>query len=354
MKKRHLASLLIAGGITLAGLIYGPRALDNIRNKSSSNAELTLESKTKIYQTGPLEGRVFGDLYSKYTGIEGTVPAEVTINFEEKLDEMWNEKLNKFPNNVAQQFYEEKVKEYDVLKSEKPSLEEYISEAQEVITEVNQNLDWNKIKKLKDLSKKEEALLKKAMSKINGRDLISYALTEIMPSKEGELNKNVLEFLLKNAGREYVELIPAMHDVMTSFGPYQVTSGAVYDVLGTKQGASIINQALPEESRIPGSVSLLEGDDHHKAAYLFAINNYANLINKLNTPQKKTFENLALSKKEDLISYMATSHHLPRYAIDSYKRYLDNKTKTSYEISCGKALKLYTKKTKANMKAVYP
>lgn len=353
MGKKHLASILIAGGIGLAGLVYGPRIIENLKNKNLHQSEIVLESKTKTYSTGNLEGRIFGDLYSEYTGIEGRVPAEVTINFEDELDEMWNKKLKDFPNKVAQQFYEEKVKEYDVLKSEKMSLEEYISEAQENINEVNKNLDWNKLKKIKDLSKKEESLLKKAISTINGKDLISYALTEIMPSSEGELNKNVLEFLLKNAGREYVEMIPAMHDVMTSFGPYQFTSYAVYDAMDTKEGASIVNSALPEKNKIPRSVSQLEGNDHHKTAYLFAINNYANLINKLNHAQKKVFEQTAMSKKSDLVGYIATAHHLPKYAIESYKRYLGNSAKTPYEASCGKTLKLYAKKTKANMKALY-
>lgn len=352
MKKRHLVHLLIAGGITLVGLIYGPKAFDSLKSSKGTLTESVEESRTKVYSTGDLEGRVFADLYSEYTGIKGAVPGEVTINFEEELDEMWKAKLNSFPNKVAEQFYEEEVKSYDVLKSEKVSLEDYTFEAQEAINEINKNLDWDKLKKLKDLSKNEAVLLKKVISQINGKDLISYALTEIMPSKEGELNKDVLDFLLKNAGKEYVEMIPAMHDAMTSFGPYQFTSGAVYDVLGTKEGASIINQALPEEKRIPGSVSLLEGIDHHKAAYLFAINNYANLINKLNSNQKKIFEKVGISQKADLVSYMATAHHLPKYAIDSYKRYLGNSAKSPYEISCGKALKIYAKKTKANMNAL--
>ncbi len=353
MAKKHLASLLIAGGITLAGLIYGPKVIENLREKSPVKSEVIAESNTRTYSTGNLEGRIFGDLYSEYTGIKGIVSKKATINFENELKEMWEKKLNKYPNKVAGEFFNKEVKEYDIHNSEKMSLESYVSEAQESINEINKTIDWNEVSKVKHLNKSELSLLKKAALSLNGKDLISYALTEIMPSSEGDLNENVLDFLLKNAGREYVEMIPAMHDVMTSFGPYQFTSYAIYDILDTKEGASIINQALPESNKIPRSVSLLEGNDHHKAAYLFAINNIANLVNKLNYSQKKTFENSGISKKLDLVSYIATAHHLPKHAQDSYKRYLNNKTKTAYSTSCGTALRLYANKTKANFKAVY-
>lgn len=170
-----------------------------------------------------------------------------------------------------------------------------------------------------------------------------------MPSRDGQLNKLILDFLLKNAGREYIESIPAMYDPKTSFGPYQFTEYALYEVPRRgKRGASIINQAVKESEKIPGSVALLRGEQHYKAAFLFMIENIANLVNK----RCAALNSVWRANKDDLIMFVATSHHMPSPALNAARRWLDNWARLPFYISCGSHLRRYALKTKANLESL--
>ena len=196
-------------------------------------------------------------------------------------------------------------------------------------------------------------VLKKVCSAVNAQDLLAYSLTELMPSADGKLNVNVLEFLLKNAGREYIESIPAIYDAKTSFGPYQFTEFALFDHKGQKRGSSIPNQALPGKDRIPGSVSKLRGKDHYKAGYLFMVDNMANFVHKIGWSELGILENQFKENKDDVIAFLATAHHGPGWANKYATNWLKDKAKKHYQDYCtSDAYKQYANKTKANLKAI--
>lgn len=330
----------------------------NKRHKKNAHVEKP-ESTTntekitgKKYNTGWLAGKTFRDLYIWYTGVEGKVPPEVTIDFPKQLGLMWRRKFVRSNKNaVVVQTGKKIIHNYIDHEPHVLTAKEYQEQIQKVLTETFNNMDWEKLGSIKHLSHDKLELVKNICHSVNAKHLMAYCLTELMPSTDGLFNVEVLNFLLKSAGKEYIESIPAMFDKKVSFGPYQFTEFALYDSNGEKRGASIPNQAL-KDGKIPGSVAELKGMDHHKAAYLFMIDNFSNLVNKLSADQQKTLHDEWQKKANDLVGFAATAHHLPAPAITVAKRWLDNGAKLPFEVSCGRALGQYAHKTDQNFKAL--
>jgi hypothetical protein len=315
-------------------------------------------SKTlRRYETGVLAGRKLTDPYAKYTGIDGRVPAQVEIDFPEQLSMMWELKKKRAGGNqvaiqtgsILEQQYR---KNFIAGRAGHSLLEEQMRNIRGVLDRTKAAIDWKAVARLKRLNDAKGNLLREISATIENSDLVSYSLTELMPARDGQLNIQVLDFLLRHAGRQYVESIPAIFDKKTSFGPYQFTEYALYNVEGDeKRGASLINEALSRE-KIPGSVSLLRGYDHERAAFLFIIDNIGSLLKKLSESEFSTLQRVWKEKKDQLIFFAATAHHLPAPAISAARRWLDNVTRSDYAISCGPRLSKYALKTEANLKAL--
>ncbi len=312
----------------------------------------TAEARPQNYRTGPLAGKKFNDLYSEYTGIKGEVPEAVTIDFNRQLNNLWEKKVRRSGNNpVVVKTRNEVLAEYNRTGPVKTDLSKYSAEIGRVISSLNSTLDWKAYAQKKGLSAQEVNLLQQLSYSIKGKDLAAYAMTELMPSKDGRLNRDVMNFLLSNAGKNYVETIPAIYDKKTSFGPYQFTEYALYEVDGVRRGASIPNQFL-RSGKIRDSVAMLRGTDHHKAAYLFVVDNLANLVNRSTKKQLNALTRVLREKHDDLVAYAATAHHGPGAAMKIAKRWLDNNAQLPYEVSCGRIYRLYAEKTKANLGAL--
>jgi hypothetical protein len=202
--------------------------------------------------------------------------------------------------------------------------------------------DLTQIKKLTafdDFDDTQMELLKRFESAINAKMMLAYASTEIMPVP-GSHGIALFNFFLDKVGISYINAIPARYDSLLSFGPYQFTVNAldeketivakkkngkaVKQKHFVKNGASAINGLLPH-SQIPAHVADLRGTDHHKAAYLFALYNFACLVERLgsdesDTPAKllKYFDQIP---QETILEFVATAHHLPGNAIDAFEEY---------------------------------
>ena len=307
------------------------------------------------YASLNLEGRTLRNLFSLYTGApeDSLVGSAIRTDFKAQLSELWNMKQAKAPGNPGiQQVIDAQVQNYESSTPTRMTFNEYLAEIRNTIKETKQNLDWEEVARIKRLSPGQGQTLKELSGKIDENALMSYALTELMPSHNGSLNIDVMDFLLRNAGREYVELIPALFDSETSFGLYQFTPHALYDNGEEARGASIINRALPEQKRIPGNVVSLQGNDHHRAAYLFAINNVADLIRNTNERQLNALLNYASNSNNGLTKYVATAHHRPRDALRAGLRWLDHDAVHPYTLSCNQNIIDYSRKTRENHNAL--
>jgi hypothetical protein len=306
-----------------------------------------------LYQTGPLAGRKAGDLYAAYLGYSGKViPTELEIDWVKQLDTLWTRKSNRRGvTPVAKLAHQALVAEYASLDPGRTTLESYQRIAGQHATTICAELDWKKVQRMYRLNDREGALLERISCNMGGRVMLAYAMAELLPSADGNLNRLYLDFLLQHGGRRYVESLPAVHDGITSFGPLQFTQYAVYDA-NERRGASIVNTALPQRLRIPGSTLKLRGDDHLKAAYLFAVSNLADGIRGLDSTQLRTFEQVAGPRGVDVAQYIATAHNKPVVARKSLRRWLDNGARSSYFVSCPRVSRLYATKTLNNYQAL--
>ncbi|MBN1386290.1 hypothetical protein JW968_04950 [Candidatus Woesearchaeota archaeon] len=309
---------------------------------------------------GALVGRniLDGSLWSLYTGLSGVISPTVSVDFNAQLDRMlakkegWCRNHGQKVSPAVYEFWKSHVAEYKSGKIKHTmTLESYLGECGKAMQEVRDNIDWNTVKSRKRLSDDQLDVLKEISAGLTEHDLLSYALTELMPGKDGNLNKAVIDFILRNAGREYLEMIPAMHDRYASFGLYQWTSFAVN--AGTGDGASSVNPALPSGMQIPGSVINLRGNDHHKAAYLFAISNLADMIRSLNRSELATLSGVWSSNKDDIVKYIATAHHMPSHARKAARYWLSNRAENDFTVSCRSSIREYSEKTAANYAAMY-
>lgn len=307
----------------------------------------------RTYATGKLEGKTLSDLYARYLGVSNKtkIGNRITIDFQKNFSNMWQKKNARCGSAVVKQASEKLVYEYD--KSSTPiSFSEYKDHTGNVVEVLKKGINWTKVKNIMRLSQKDAELVRDISLSFNGKDMTAYILAELMPSADGKLNVAMLDFILRNAGKEYIEGIPALYDSKTSFGPYQFTEYAVFSVRKDIRGASVINQAVTANQKIPGSVIRLRGDDHHRAAYLFAVYNLALMVKALNAHEKQELRKSWKKNRDDLFFYCATAHHSPVDARRAAKLWLDNDAKYSFEKSCNWHIASYAKKTRRNLAAI--
>lgn len=320
--------------------------------------QYSLGSDKKPLVTGMIEGKKIDGMFSLYTGISGTAPKNINVDFRAQLEKMWSAKLKLTDDNTTKEVYNTQVNSYKEKNAKwtRMTFTTYLTSIGNSIKAVKNNINWQIAADKKDLNQSETKLLRDISSLINERDLIAYGMTELMPGNNGDINIGVTDFLLRNAGREYIELIPALGDALPSYGLYQFTPYALFDdekKTDEERGASIINLALPEDLRITTSMRSLKGNDHHKAAYLFAINNLAELIKQLNRRQFSTLQQKYSYKMIDIANYIATAHHQPANAISSANLWLDDRAESTYSSNCNEKIRIYSRKTAGNLVALY-
>ncbi len=263
-------------------------------------------------ETGDLAGRKFNPdgLYAVWTGFQGTVPARARIDFHSLLQKAWERKCRKNEcTPSAKALARDVVKKYP-QRPTRMSLADYLKVVEREIVQTYADTDWDIIGAEYRLSRQEKATLMTLMKAVGARELIAYSLTELMPSeRDGNLNVAVLTFLLTYAGREYVELLPAVNDGYASFGPYQFTSLALYNDGREVRGASKANRALSKK-RVPGSVVRLKNHEHHRAAWLLAIDNLAKVVRNSTTKELTTLARVA-QRPSELVKVIACGHHAP-------------------------------------------
>lgn len=331
-----------------------------IKNTKAKNAQISKIEKiekfeiqnrpTHEYHMGALEGKSLGSLFKDYLGTEGKIKETEKINFQTQLEKIWNKKLEVSGDiSVVKETGETLLKEYETDDHRIMGIKKYNEEIQKSID--NTKLNWDKVEQIKKLNKEQRQILESVSKSINSDDLTSYMFTEIFPSSNGELNIEVMDFLLRNAGAKYIESLPAIYDNRTSFGPYQITPLALSHTKQGVEGASIINKAL-DSKKIPDSVSKLRGTDHHQAAYLFAINNFANFIKQLDKKDLEKFKQNWTKHQDGITQFIATAHHLPSYATKDATKWVKDNMKKSYWSYSGETLKKYALKTDANFRGL--
>lgn len=331
------------------------------------NEGKSLSQERKEVAAGSLSGREVNGLYKLHLGLSTSldfdnpmvVPENIAVDYTEQLGAMWKEKRiqNEHLTPVAAKTGRQLIQEYGSLTPTGVSLEMYSDEVDRVVADLHDRLDWNNVQQNYGLTDKGSRLLTEITNHIGGRELLSYALTELMPSADGSLNVEVLNFLLENAGREYVERIPAVYDKYTSFGPYQFTSYALFSTPEEKRGASHIAEHIAD-GEVPGSVSKLRGVNHHQVAYLLAVQNLANLIDRLPPDGLTVLQNNWQAEMSSIAQFIAAAHNYPygtensHGALKAGEYWIANDMKEEFVVSAGEKPRPYAEKTKANYESL--
>ncbi len=302
----------------------------------------------------------------------------------------WDQKKRRYDNPVADRVGEQLVRELETMSDpRRVTLVEYQATADQIADHLHAQLDWTALPQLYAdrrgrtmLPPDRAQLVRQVASHIDGHALIAYGLTEIRySSTDGALNRDYVDFMLRYGGSEFVERIPAGSDRFTSYGLYQFTHWALYAHHRKRRGASIINEALLESERIPGSVAHLRGNDHFKAAYLFAIHNIVGLVMRLDERECATLEAVLPGRElpelgpierimrsvglaetpartqspsaAALAVFIGAAHHLPAPSYTAGERWLKQKAVESFTscISHGRVRK-YASITAANYAAL--
>ena len=340
---------------------------------------LDVQKQPQEYRMAELSGHKFGDLLTKYTGVDGKVPDVAQIDFRYQLASMWKEKLSLMEKSAplapgVVDAVEDIFEPYDVKRSTKMDIREYISKISGALRDVR-IADLGRVRDLPAFSEftdSQVALLRHLEASIDVQALLSYALTELLPTqrRDAPLGVAIFEFLLSNAGREYIDSIPALHDRFLSSGPYQFTGLALKHQGQHREGASVMD-LLSKDPQMPDGVSALRGNDHHKAAYLFALFNLAHLVKRLGESKSRTPERLeahfAEMPADTVLEYIAAAHHAPEHAITAFKAFAEafiaqkeaphkgrahESATLDFLDYCGKDVEEYARKTKGNLYAV--
>ena len=276
-----------------------------------------------------------------------TLEKEVTIDPHHQLSVLWRSKMetdmrkadgtyNPTDIATAKKLFES----YNPEDPKPTTLENYRRSIQASLNGVRANLDLNKLTTLEqfsELSHEQLALIKDLEKEITQDTMLAYVLTELMPmtGSDAILGAELLDEILRHYGRDYIGLYPARHDKSRSFsfGDYQSTKWQVREAYkrnhktGAREedftGASVINK-LVTSGKIPADFLDLRGDQHHVAAYLFAVYNIAYGVRELG---KEGAARLRAARKHIPTSfveeYVAASHHRISDAIGVLKLFTD-------------------------------
>jgi hypothetical protein len=303
-------------------------------------------SSVRHNKVGPMMGAYWG--ITTKQGKPAAVPSKLTVNWTSVLAELWGKKMQVDGVSPAtQKSASGIVLKYASEAKDTKSVHQFITGANDTITITKASIDYPKL--CNDFRISECDTFQKIANSITGEMLVAYGLTEIFPAHDGEYNVKALDVTLRNAGENYLNSIPALGDGLLSKGFYQFTYHAVCRGISCDGLGGVTKVDDYAGGKLAGSVLYLEGTDHHKAAFEFAVYNIAMLSRELST---QDMAQLAACPKDDLAAFIATAHHMPSRAVSNAKNWVKHKCAKAYTVYSGPHLTEYAIKTKLNYRAV--
>lgn len=351
-------------------------ALSEVKKTATENA--TTGTRVNL---SSLSSYKLDDLYVDYFGLPkkknkkaagNPTPAYVDVSFEKIMGHLYSKKVNfekckkdgscKEATDTVLEQMPILYKDYMSSDKQKMSLKTFIGIADSKVVKAKQSLDWGRVCKhyqpLKDpqkLNAKKCKLLQEVISKIKGKDMIAYGMTELLPSAEGRLNVLYLDLLLQNAGAEFLYYVPALGDELASLGFYQFTMYALRKDDEATEGASVINSFVKDGGeKIHDSVVYLHGHEHHVAAFYFAVHNLSRLVFSLSKGGLEILSKRHLNYQDEMVMYVAAAHHAPGTAHKRTVKWVNGGMKSRLLFAySGSSIHTYAIKTKGNLLAVY-
>jgi hypothetical protein len=255
------------------------------------------------------DGVTFKSLNSYYVGKARVEIDWNDVDLTQNLRYMWARKQKTFPVTPAVVKSVAKIIDnYEHTSHETTTLKAYVKRADFVVNDARSHLDFPGLCAKFKLDSDRCVRLQYLSGRITGRSLVAYGMTELFPSRDGETNKAMLDVMLRRAGVDYIDAIPALGDKYLSMGFYQFTSFAVRHDASGREGANVVAEF---GQSLPGSVMQLHGDDQHRAAYYFATYNLMRMVRNLSPRQYANLKAKSPISEANLTTFMAAAHHLP-------------------------------------------
>jgi hypothetical protein len=273
------------------------------------------------------------------------------VDLAKNVEYMWARKAQTFKVTPATtKSVKAIVARYRASPHQTTTLKAYIKHADTLVERARSGLDYPGLCARYHVTSDRCVRLEYMTGRINGEMLVAYGMTELMPSGNGEVNRAMLDMLLRRAGADYLNVVPALGDKFLSLGPYQFTSYAVRHDADGRQGANIVAEF--GKVRIPGSVAQLTPDDQHVAAFYFATYNLMRLVNRLTPGEYAHLKQRSPVSQADLTVFMATAHHAPGRAIHAARLWLQSRKPESLAKYQSGDNVVYAAKSKANLRAL--
>lgn len=291
-----------------------------------------------------------GALVGGYLGFRGKLPNSTEIDFASSLNKLWARKLRiKNVSPATQKTAASIVSRYANNPKDTKGIREFVATIDSVAVQAHSGIDFPQLCKKVKVDKNKCAMYSIVAGRLRGNNIAAYGMTELFPSKSGSFNYVLLDTVLRNAGENYLQSIPALGDKYLSFGFYQFTSFAVRQDAEHTEGANVVANA--SKYSIPGSVSALEGRMHHRAAYYFATYNLGRLIHRLNNTEANTLLSGACTTSQ-LTQFVAVAHHNPKHALRNAEKWIHEGCKKPLQSYLGPRLVAYAAKTAVNLKVL--
>lgn len=174
--------------------------------------------------------------------------------------------------------------------------------------------------------------------------LLALILNEISNiSKDKEINRKMLEYLLRKYGLRFITSIPSIYDIVPSFGPFQLTNLVIGEEKDKFYPINFMNQFIMEfeqdmkkkyklpDYKLPSNIYGLRLRDHFKAEILLLLFYLLEVFKEINLEILKKF----LEKRDwfykQLIYYLGGAHHLPAKSKELFLEFLSDERNLEYE-----------------------
>lgn len=325
---------------TLGGVAYMGRG----KEKAAASHTVEKRAYVQTFDLGDVAHMRAGGLGSRYLDYhEGTYPEQITTSFAANLVKMWRTKVDRAPELSGYAY--ERCMEYaeawekgpeavgvpDVPEglTTYPYFTRMVNRMSELEREVlsEENFDWKAFAEGYGFTNEYDLqMVAHLASRATGHALMAYLMTEIMPysGKDAENNIAFLNFMIQNAGIEFLNRIPALGDDLLSVGEFQPTKYCVEGTIARPHTRRSVNQYVTPKLRVPDRIADFKPTAEHpdlfevqvRAATLFGLQHVADAARALKDIQgdRAAIDAVADMDPPTFASVLAMHHYQPATA----------------------------------------
>ena len=316
------------------------REVKKLRERAATPRHATfLEAKPepRLYETSELSECDIDPSLEPVLGFHGKAGKTTAIDFKFQLAQQLKAQLAGMEQGAGAEYGQHNpgvlAALEDLYKSytgkDRVTFDTYRNDTAATINKLRPQVPWEKLERTFALGKNQAALLKALEAQLDGDAMVAYSMTELLPGENGTQNARIMDFLLKNAGRDYIELSPAAGKEL-AVGPYRLSNKDLYWGLSGKdeaiqqRGATVVDRLL-RRPVWPPNVATLRGESHYQTAYLLSLYHLCLLVKDIGEDRAGRAIPYLSEIAPSIADYIPVAHHGPIEARDEFVRVLREK-----------------------------